>query len=55
MFEALLLRMQLTAAAKDFGLNDADKDKYLGGILMAAFFLVGAPAALVVRSQLINT
>eukprot|EP00878_Enallax_costatus_P045766 GHUV01055247.1.p1 GENE.GHUV01055247.1~~GHUV01055247.1.p1 ORF type:complete len:296 (+),score=80.51 GHUV01055247.1:482-1369(+) len=39
--------LQLSAAAAYFGLNDQQKDTYLGGYLMAAFFLVGAPAALV--------
>ncbi len=41
--------MQLTAAANDFGFDSDQKDRYLGGYLMAAFFLVGAPAALLVR------
>lgn len=39
----------MSAAAAYFGLDDAQKDTYLGGYLMAAFFLVGAPAALLVR------
>eukprot|EP00878_Enallax_costatus_P035709 GHUV01039910.1.p1 GENE.GHUV01039910.1~~GHUV01039910.1.p1 ORF type:complete len:368 (+),score=86.75 GHUV01039910.1:356-1459(+) len=42
-----LLAPNLSAAAAYFGLNDQQKDTYLGGYLMAAFFLVGAPAALV--------
>lgn len=41
--------VQLSAAAAYFGLDERQKDTYLGGYLMAAFFLVGAPAALVVR------
>lgn len=45
----LLTCLQLSAAAAYFGLDDRQKDTYLGGYLMAAFFLVGAPAALVVR------
>lgn len=40
--------LQLSAAAAYFGLDDVQKDTYLGGYLMAAFFLVGAPAALLV-------
>jgi predicted MFS family arabinose efflux permease len=43
-----LLAPNLSAAAADFGLDDAEKDRVLGGALMACFFLVGAPAALVV-------
>jgi hypothetical protein len=40
--------MQLSAAAAYFGLNEQQKDTFLGGYLMAAFFIVGAPAALLV-------
>lgn len=40
--------LQLSAAAEFFHLDDSQKDMYLGGYLMAAFFLVGAPAALLV-------
>lgn len=43
--------LQLSAAAAYFGLDDGQKDTYLGGYLMAAFFIVGAPAALAVRPQ----
>jgi predicted MFS family arabinose efflux permease len=43
-----LLAPNLSAAAADFGLDDAQKDAVLGGALMACFFLVGAPAALIV-------
>lgn len=42
---------QLTAAAKDFGLNPMQRDTYLGGYVMAAFFVVGAPSAVLVRRQ----
>lgn len=45
--------VQLSAAAAYFGLNDQQKDTYLGGYLMAAFFLIGAPAALVVSQWLV--
>ncbi|KAF6255108.1 major facilitator superfamily domain-containing protein [Scenedesmus sp. NREL 46B-D3] len=41
-----LLAPNLSAAAAYFGLNEHQKDTILGGYLMAAFFLVGAPAAL---------
>ena len=30
----------------DFGFDDAQRDKYLGGYVAAAFYMVGAPAAL---------
>jgi integral membrane sensor domain MASE1 len=43
--------MQLSAAAAYFGLDDSQKDTILGGYIMAAFFAVGAPAALLVRPQ----
>jgi predicted MFS family arabinose efflux permease len=43
-----LLAPNLSAAAAEFGLDDAQKDAVLGGGLMACFFLVGAPAALIV-------
>ncbi|KAI8473562.1 MAG: major facilitator superfamily domain-containing protein, partial [Monoraphidium minutum] len=42
-----LLAPNLTAAANDLGLNSYQKDTYLGGYVMAAFFLVGAPSAIV--------
>lgn len=38
--------LQLSAAAAYFGLDDYQKDTVLGGYIMAAFFAVGAPAAL---------
>jgi hypothetical protein len=39
---------QLTAAAKYFHFNNKQRDSLLGGVVQAAFFIVGAPAALVV-------
>eukprot|EP00775_Hariotina_reticulata_P010191 gene10191-10352_t len=42
-----LLAPNLSAAAEYFNLTDAQKDTILGGYLMAAFFIVGAPSALV--------
>jgi hypothetical protein len=42
---------QLSAAAAYFGLDDRQKDALLGGWLMAAFFIVGAPASLLVRAR----
>lgn len=42
--------VQLTAAARFFGFDDKQRDSLLGGALMAAFFIVGAPAAIVVRT-----
>jgi hypothetical protein len=44
--------VQLSAAAAFFGLDDRQKDVILGGYMMAAFFLIGAPSALVVRGTL---
>ncbi|KAG1670543.1 hypothetical protein FOA52_015408 [Chlamydomonas sp. UWO 241] len=43
-----LLAPNLSMAAAFFGLDDAQKDEYLGGYVSAAFFAVGAPAALLV-------
>lgn len=43
-----LLAPNLTAVARDFNFTDAERDKYLGGVISAAFFLLGAPAALVI-------
>ena len=43
-----LLAPNLTAVAQDFGFNDNQRDKYLGGFISAAFFLLGAPAALLI-------
>lgn len=44
------VRMQLMEAQATFGFTDKEKDQYLAGVLPAGFFLVGAPAAVVVRS-----
>lgn len=41
-----LLAPNLTAIAESFGFNDEERDKYLGGYIAAAFYLVGAPSAL---------
>jgi predicted MFS family arabinose efflux permease len=41
-----LMAPNLTAIAQDFGFNDDERDKYLGGYIAAAFYMVGAPAAL---------
>ena len=41
-----VLAPSLSAIARDFGMDDAAKDRYLGGYVAAAFFAVGAPAAL---------
>jgi MFS family permease len=41
-----LMAPNLTAIAADFGFDDEDRDKYLGGYVAATFYLVGAPAAL---------
>lgn len=38
----------MTAAARDFGLDDKKRDTVLGGYMMAAFFLIGAPSAIIV-------
>lgn len=38
----------LTAIAKEFGFNDEERDKKLGGEIALAFFVLGAPASFVV-------
>ena len=43
-----LLSPNLSAVAAEFGLDDAEKDVYLGGYLQLAFFCVGAPASLLI-------
>ncbi len=43
-----LMAPNLTAVARDFNFTDAQRDKYLGGVIAAAFFLLGAPAALLI-------
>lgn len=40
--------VQLTAAARDLGLDAAQRDTWLGGYVQAAFFVVGVPSALIV-------
>jgi hypothetical protein len=44
------VHVQLSAAAAYFGLTD-QKDTILGGYLMGAFFIVGAPAAILVSQH----
>lgn len=41
-----LLAPNLTAIADDFGFDAQEKDRYLAGYVSAAFYMVGAPAAL---------
>ncbi|PSC76649.1 MFS family transporter: sugar [Micractinium conductrix] len=41
-----LMAPNLTAIATDFGFDEAQRDRMLGGVIAAAFYLVGAPAAL---------
>lgn len=43
-----LMSPNLTAIAEDFGLNDDERDRKLGGDISLAFFLVGAPASFLV-------
>jgi len=43
-----LMSPNLTSIARDFGFNDEERDRKLGGDIAFAFFLVGAPAAFVV-------
>ena len=43
-----LLGPNLTAVAKEFGFTDEERDRKLGGDIALAFFLLGAPASLVV-------
>eukprot|EP00549_Striatella_unipunctata_P026009 CAMPEP_0118673436 /NCGR_PEP_ID=MMETSP0800-20121206/317_1 /TAXON_ID=210618 ORGANISM="Striatella unipunctata, Strain CCMP2910" /NCGR_SAMPLE_ID=MMETSP0800 /ASSEMBLY_ACC=CAM_ASM_000638 /LENGTH=475 /DNA_ID=CAMNT_0006568491 /DNA_START=427 /DNA_END=1851 /DNA_ORIENTATION=- len=43
-----LLAPNLTAIAKEFGFDDDERDKKLGGDIALAFFLLGAPASFVV-------
>ncbi|CAM9909865.1 unnamed protein product [Discosporangium mesarthrocarpum] len=43
-----LLAPNLSAAAAEFGFNDKEKDKYLGGDLSLAYFGFGAPASVIV-------
>ena len=39
----------MSEAAEYFGFNEDEKDQKLGGWISAAFFAVGAPAAILVR------
>jgi hypothetical protein len=41
-----LMAPNLTAIAQDFGFDDHQRDRMLGGAIAAAFYMVGAPAAL---------
>ena len=43
-----LMAPNLTAIANDFGLSEEERDRQLGGDISLAFFLLGAPASLVV-------
>ena len=43
-----LMAPNLTAIAEDFGLDDDERDRKLGGDISLAFFLVGAPASFLV-------
>jgi len=43
-----LLAPNLSACAQEFALTPQEKDEKLGGLLAAALFLVGAPAALLI-------
>ena len=41
-----LMAPNLTAIARDFGFNDEERDRKLGGEIAVGFFIVGAPIAL---------
>ncbi len=43
-----LLAPNLTAAAEEFGFDDNERDKKLGGDIALAFFILGAPASFIV-------
>lgn len=43
-----LMSPNLTAIAEDFGLDDEERDRKLGGDISLAFFLIGAPASFLV-------
>ena len=43
-----LLSPNLSAAAKDFGFTDVERDQKLGGDIAVAYFLVGAPASFII-------
>lgn len=41
-----LMAPNLTSIAKSFGFSEDERDRYLGGYIAAAFYLFGAPAAI---------
>lgn len=43
-----LMAPNLTAIARDFGFDDAQRDRKLGGDIAVAFFLLGAPASFLI-------
>ncbi|KAJ1440824.1 major facilitator superfamily domain-containing protein, partial [Ochromonadaceae sp. CCMP2298] len=43
-----LLAPNLTAVARDFGMDDQERDEKLGGWIAFGFFIVGGPVALLV-------
>lgn len=43
-----LMSPNLSAMARDFGLDDLERDRKLGGDIALAFFLLGAPASLII-------
>jgi MFS family permease len=43
-----LMAPNLSAIARDFGFNDEERDEKLGGNIAFGFFILGAPAALIV-------
>ncbi|CAJ1940366.1 unnamed protein product [Cylindrotheca closterium] len=43
-----LMSPNLTAIAEDFGFNEEERDRKLGGDISLAFFLLGAPASFVI-------
>lgn len=43
-----LMSPNLTAIAREFGFNDEERDKKLGGDIALAFFVLGAPASYVI-------
>jgi hypothetical protein len=48
------LPVQLSEAADSFGFTDLQRDQYLGGVISAAFFIVGAPASILVRTMTVE-
>eukprot|EP00961_Rhodomonas_salina_P110163 1482725-Rhodomonas_salina.1 len=43
-----IIAPNLTAIAHEFGFNDKERDQKLGGDLALAFFIIGAPASLII-------